>query len=78
MPKVQLKVNMIYGGAFHRADTVLDEDEIPQNLRKRKYLKEPEPEEVEEPEEIEVGEVFFEDDEPPPPPRKLKPKRRLL
>ena len=71
MANKQLKVNMIYGGAFHREGSVLDEEKIPQNLRKAKYLKEPEPLEDEPEEEVEVGEIFF-DDEPP------RPKRQYL
>ena len=41
MAKKQLLVNMIYGGSFHRADTVLDEEEIPLNLRRPEYLRDP-------------------------------------
>jgi hypothetical protein len=37
----QLKVNMIFGGTYYSFGTVLEEDEIPLNLRKTKYLQEP-------------------------------------
>lgn len=46
MPKVRLKISMIFGGSFHRFGTVLDREEIPLNLRKRKYLANPDEEEA--------------------------------
>jgi hypothetical protein len=65
MAKKQLVVNMIYGGSFHRADTVLEEEEIPPNLRKPEYLKEPERKrrKQEELDEIETEDLNFSDDE---------------
>ena len=64
MAKKQLVFNMIYGGSFHRADSVLDEEEIPLNLRKPEYLKEPERKRKrsEEFEEIRTDDLNFSDD----------------
>jgi hypothetical protein len=70
MAKKQLTVSMIYGGSFHRVDSVLDDEEIPPNLRKAKYLREPNPLDEEGDgyeEEIPTDEVF---EEPPPLPRR--------
>lgn len=90
MAKKQLTVNMIYGGSFHREGSVLDEEEIPLNLRKAKYLKEPPWEQVQEyDEEIVTDEIFeqemsgeteeemeeMEAEEPPPPPSPRRKKR---
>ena len=41
MPKVKLKVSMIFGGSFHRFGTVLDREMIPLNLRKAKNFEDP-------------------------------------
>lgn len=42
MAKVQLKVNMIFGGAFHNQGTVMEAREIPPNLRQQsEYVGEP-------------------------------------
>jgi hypothetical protein len=41
MSKVQLKVNMIIGGTHYPFGSVLDEDFIPERLRKEEYLGEP-------------------------------------
>ena len=38
MAKVQLLTNMIFGGAFHRRGQIMEEREIPPNLRQQKYL----------------------------------------
>lgn len=86
MAKKQLTVNMIYGGSFHREGSVLNEEEIPLNLRKPAYLKEPERKRrhEEEFEEIPTDEIFEQElpadededegleleEEPPPPPRR--------
>lgn len=81
MDKVKLKVNMIFGGSFHRFGTVLDREEVPPNLRKSSYLADPEEPEAgmsgEEEIELEefydgIDEVEPEPEPPPPPPPKKK------
>lgn len=89
MAKKQLTVNMIYGGSFHRIDSILDEEKIPPNLRKPEYLKEPDrKKKAQEYEEILTDELFEEtefvdeeeeqepEEEPPqPPPRLIRKKK---
>lgn len=70
MPRVKLKVNMIFGGSYYTFGTVLDRDEVPLNLRKKKYLADPNEEEKIRLQEEElflddVGEVQFEEELPP-------------
>jgi hypothetical protein len=41
MSKVQLKINMIFDGAFYPRGVVMDDQKLPPNLRRQKYLGEP-------------------------------------
>jgi hypothetical protein len=41
MSKVQLKTNMIFGGKFYARGEVMEDQELPPNLRRQKYLGEP-------------------------------------
>lgn len=73
MAKVQLKQNLIFGGAFHRLDTILEEDEIPPNLRGPEYIKPPGPPPEPDWEEFPLEDEGIEESlEPPPPPPKKR------
>jgi hypothetical protein len=75
MAKKQLRVNMIVGTTFFSYGSILDEEMIPPNLRKQKYLADPG--EIEplfasaaaEPEDDEDGGG---EDLPPPPPQRRR------
>jgi hypothetical protein len=41
MPKVQLKVNMIFDGTFYPRGAVMEDQKLPPTLRRQKYLGEP-------------------------------------
>jgi hypothetical protein len=85
MPKVKLKVSMIFGGAYHRFGTVLDESAVPPNLRKAKYFGDPDTAMIGETdswEEVPSGleedyEAEAEEQEEPPPPRPVSIKRQI-
>jgi hypothetical protein len=79
MSKVQLKVNMIFEGIHYARGHVLEQDDIPLNLRKNKYLEEPGDSVVEtideDYEEDSGGEEGLEEEGPIEPPPITRPKR---
>jgi hypothetical protein len=75
MALVKLKQNLIFDGAFHRLDDILEEDDLPEKFRTPEYVEKPpgppaESDWEEFPLEDEQPEP--EDEPPPPPPPKKK------
>jgi hypothetical protein len=76
MALVKLKQNLIFDGAFHRVDSILEEDDLPEKFRTPEFIEKP----AGPPAESDWEEYPLEDDvlgpeeeEPPPPP---PPKKR--
>ena len=41
MALVRLRENLIFGGAFHRFDTVIEEEKLPARFRTTEFVKKP-------------------------------------